>query len=502
MPVRQPSILDQIAEEVARSRGMSLGARHDIGGASGTPSAPYYTGPDGLFSLTTGVETQLISTIVHGPSLMAALPASPSNFMTPYYGFITGALTGDGVQSDWDSSCADPPTPGPLKNCFTTAQFGQYALQTREVDITRIGEMVNRGEFNDFVIVGDLYNQMNNLAPTVPGQFNLKREVLMRMMELGIAFQRILGPQVFEGDPANNQGTGSQEFPGLEKLVTMTHYDAFTGTSCPSLASLIRNLAYKDTGDADDGSDIVNELTAVFYYLNRLARDTGLDPVEFALVMRPELFYEITRLWPCNYLTYNCIFNTNADQARLNLDAGDVIEMRDAMRNGEYLVIGSQKVRVIPDAYMHEQGSAAITSGGGTPADANSFASDIWVLPLRVAGNILGTYLEYYNFDASIQAAADMHMGPPNGPFWTTDNGRWLWNWKAHVNTCIQAVARARLRLILRTPQLAARIRNIQYTQLINARDVLPDDSYYVDGGVTSRTSFIPYNEWGVGPSV
>lgn len=474
------------------------GARHTIGSASGTPSDPYYTGPDGLFALGSGVDPQLISTIVQGPSLLAQLPAVPTRIMTPYFGYITGALEGDGDDADWDSSCDDPPTAGALKNCFTTAPFGQYARQTREVDIARVGEMSDRGEFNDFVIVGNnpLLDMGSNMNPSVPGGFNLEREVSMRMMELGIAFQRLLGPQVYIGDPSNNQGTGYQEFAGLDLQIRTDHVDAFTNTSCPSLASVVRNLAYADTGDAADGLTIINELTYLFYYLERLARTTGLDPVTFGIVMRPELFYEITRLWPCNYLTYNCIFGEDADQASLNIDAGDIISMRDAMRNGEYLVIGSKKVPVILDMYMPEQGSAAITEGGGTPANADSFASDMYIIPLVFAGNILGTYLQYRDWGPSIQGASDLHMGPPSGPFWTSDGNKWLWNWKTHVNTCIQAIARTRLRLIVRVPQLTARVRNVQYRMLINTRDVLPGDSYYVNGGVTGRTTFDPYTPW------
>lgn len=282
--------------------------------------------------------------------------------------------------------------------------------------------------------------------------------------------------------------------PGLDILIGTGHVDAFTQQTCPSLNSLIVDMDYADINDPDAG--YVNRLTYMLYYLERLARQTGLDPVEFAFVMRPELFYEITAQWPCSYLTYRCIFGTADDQARLNIDANEVIRMRDAMRNGEYLVIGGKRYEVILDGYMHEQTAAEISSGGGTPVEGgvNCFASDIYILPMRFAGNILGTYLQYYNWSGAIQGAADIHMA--NGPFWTTDGDRWLWNWKLPVNTCVQATARIRWRPLLRVPHLAARLQNVQYCQLHTPRDVLPDDSFFVNGGETSRSFAAPFSEW------
>lgn len=505
-------VLDQLIEELSLQRGggqyglnwsgrgyqPQAGFRHDPvtqGTASGTPQGPMMHGPEGLWGVM-GVERQIISTHVHGPSLAARLPAVASSAIYPYFGYLTGFQDTTGDDADWDSSCEDPPTAGAMKNCFQTAQFGQIARQTREVDISRIGELINRGEVTDLVIVNDpVYDQMANIAPTVPGQPNLRREVLVRMMELGVSFQRAMAPLVFTGDPANNQGTGYQEWPGLDVLITTAHEDAFTGQQCPSLDSTIVDMAYADASDPDAG--YVNTLTYAMYYLERLARQTNLDPVEFAFVMRPELFYEITANWPCTYLTYRCIFGADADQARLNIDAAEVIRMRDAMRNGEYLIIGSKRYEVILDGYMHEQTEAEISSGGGTPtADSTCFASDVYIVPLRVAGNILSLYWEYFNFDMAMQAAADMRMA--NGPFWSTDGGRWLWNWKLHVNTCIQAIARIRPRILLRTPQLAMRLQNVMYchgTQF-NVRDVLPGDSFFVNGGVTGRSFTQPFSAW------
>jgi hypothetical protein len=502
------TLLEQLALELSRASrgglgGLGGGFRHDPvvdGSASGVASTPYMHGPQGLWGVL-GLEPQVISTHVHGQSLAARLPVQMSDVIYPYFAYLTGFTAGTGDDADWDSNCVDPPTAGSMKNCIQTAQFGQVARQTREVDLMRVGEMINRGESNDLVLVGSpLLDQMSSmLSPTVPGGFSLRREVLMRMMELGVEFQRKMAPLIYTGDPANNAGAshldGYAEPPGLNILINDDHQDAFTGQSCPSLASLLVDMEYAGVCD-NGGADMVNQLTYSLYYLERLARQTNLAPVDFVLVMRPEMFYEVTSCWPCSYLTYRCIFPTEADQARLNATAEEVIRMRDAMREGEFLLIGSKRYQVILDDFIPEQDADEIIAGGGTPlvGEVNCFASDIYILPRTVRGNILSTYTQVYNWGAAMQAAADIRMS--NGPFWTTDGDRWLWNWKLPVNTCVQAASRIRFRWMLRTPHLAARIQNLQYCQLLRPRQPLPTDSFFVNGGVTNRSFTAPFSQW------
>jgi hypothetical protein len=414
-----------------------------------------------------------------------SLPARPSNVMYPYFAYFTGVrdVTGDVA----DGVCDDPQIAGPGKNCIQTAQFGRYSFMTRELELNRVGQQINRGEFQDLAIMNDpLLNAGSNTTPGVSGSVDLRRETLMRFMEVGVAFQNKLMRQLWDGNPANNSaGGGYQEFPGLNILIGTSKIDAFTGIACPSLASDIKDFNYAKVDDTD--ADIVNVLTSMTRYVGHLASSTNLDPVRWAIVMRENLFYELTKVWPCSYLTSGCAFRATDGTMVMNVGAAEQVQMRDSMRNGRYLLIDGKQWEVVFDDAIVEETN---TDNANVPNPC--FASDIYIIPLSVMGGRPVTYWEYFNYNQSMQAAVD---GRLQDFFWT-DGGKFLWHKKPPVNWCVQWLAKIEPRVILRTPHLAARLQNIVYCSLQHLRDPFPDDPYNVNGGATSRTTTQPYSEW------
>jgi len=169
-------------------------------------------------------------------------------------------------------------------------------------------------------------------------------------------------------------------------------------------------------------------------------------------------------------------------------DTGDAIAMRDAMRNGEYLIIDGMKIPVIIDSFIEEE-----SSGDQGQIDAGCFASDIYIVPLTIQGGRPVTFFHYFDYSKGpMQAVSDGHV---SSYFWT-DGGRYLWHAKPPVNWCIQHIAKVEPRIILLTPQIAGRLTNVQYCPLQHERDAHPDDDYFVDGGVTERTSPSHYADW------
>lgn len=459
--------------------------------ASGTVSLPYYTGPGGLFGVS-GLEQDFISTrVAPVGGLAARLAAYPDDKAAPLFAYLTGYRDVTGTNPT--NVCDTPQTAGPGKSCLQTAQFGRYTFQTREVEINRVGLRNDRGEFMDYNVVNDpLITDLGGaIFPHLPAQDQVLkgRELIARMVEVGVAFQNRLVRQVYTGNPANNTaGGGYREFPGLDILIGTTKVDAITNTACPSLASDIKNFNYGRVDATNLNPDIVHVVTQMMRYLKRNASAMGFDPTTWVITMRNDLFYELTAIWPCSYLTYRCQFRATDGTIVQNVNAADQVAMRDAMRAGRYLIIDGAQIEVVIDDGIIEHnrsGNPLIPIGG--------FSSDIYFVPLTVRGNYPVTFWQFFNFDQGpMEAARDGRLNN----FWT-DAGRYLWV-SEYTRWCVLLTSKIEPRVILRTPQLAGRITNVAYVPLQHVRDALPTDYYFVDGGVqTPRAAPSYYTEWG-----
>lgn len=486
----KPEILQALA--VLAGAAQAGGALSSLGpqyrAVSATPSLPYYTGPGSLFG-TPGLERDVFSTRILPMGLADRLPVMTSNVMHPLFAYLTGFTSGTG--SEPAGVCDDPPTPGAGKSCYQTAQFGRFSRQTRVFDIDRLGQQINRGEFQDQRIVNDpLLGGMGGI--TYPSNIggsvsNFRQEVAMRMIELGVEFQNWMSRQLYEGNPVNsNAGGGYKEFAGLDILIGTDKVDAMTGANCPSLDSDIKDFNYARIDSAAE--QMITQLSYLMRYLAYNAEHMNMGVVNHVFVMRPALFWELTAVWPCQYMTYRCL-TTNNNMAVV--DAADMVRMRDDMRAGNYLVLDGKRYDVILDSNIREETnttSARVTSG--------CFASDIYIVPLTVRGGMPVTYWETRNYRDSLALAAD--MGPGLETYFWTDDGRYLWHRKPPQNFCMQYVAKIEPRLILRTPHLAGRLTNVQYCPLQHERDVRNSDPYFVNGGVsTGRPQQTLYSDWG-----
>lgn len=479
------SVLDELIDQLASK----MQERYKHTTPTGTPSTPYYTGPGGLFG-TAGLERDVISTRVHPRGIASILPSRGQMDMNPLFPYLTGFLDHSGDVAD--GVCDDPQTVGPGKNCYQTAQFGRYSFMTREMELNRVGQRVNRGEFQDLRIINEplLQNTNDMTTPAVPGSPAFVREVLMRFLEVGIAFQNALIPQVYVGNPANNSaGGGYREFPGLDILVGVNKVDALTGTPCPSLRSDIKNFNYTKVTD-NGGYTLYRVLSYMMRYVRELAESTNLTPVRWVIAMRNSAFWEVTGIWPCVYQTYICGWNQGNNQAQVTVDAGDQIAMRDDMRRNKYLLIDGERFDVVIDDGIPEE-----SSNDTNRIDVGCFASDIYVLPMTVGGNISSLFWEFLDYrDGAMQGVADGNYGDY---FWT-DGGRFLWHKKPPLNWCVQWLAKIEPRIILRTPHLAGKLENVQYCPLQHERQPFNDDDYFVDGGVQNRSSTSLYSDWNV----
>lgn len=454
-----------------------------------TPTATYGHGRGGLFS-TPGLSRPLFSAMtLPKQGLADILPVRGTNETDPLFGIITGvtATTGD----EPTGVCDDAPVVGLTKLCMHTFVLGRFSRQTKVYDLDRIGKVINRSDNTDFQWFGDPFRADGGMGvPTVAGVSGVGQaanyEVAKAMFEFGVAWSRDFARKTYTGNPTNNTADGGyKEFYGLDTLINTGYRDALTGVACPAADSLIRTFGGANVSGNETA--LVREITFIVRNLKFLARKAGLDPVNFAIAMTFGMFYALTDLWPCSYLSYRCNVSSGSTQF---ISSGESERMRDEMRadlygyTGQYLLIDGQRIPVVIDDSITESQPVAGT-----------FESDIYFVPLTVMGGMPVTYWEYINYDhpgAPGSAMEAANVFAPPGTFYTSDNGRFFFTRKPPTNWCVQIQAKTEPRLLLLTPYLAARLTDVRYTPLNHQVEWEPGTSFYVNGGGTSTDQYVP----------
>lgn len=445
-------------------------------------------GRGGLFS-TPGLERPIFSAMqLPSAGLQSRLPLRPAVSENPLYGIFTGVTASSATGSNEPVNvCDDPPVAGLSKLMSHTFAWGRFSRMTQVYDITRFGRRTNRAEFADFQFYGTPAGAGDFFTPTTgegAGNINAANSDLRKLLfELAVAWQRDFARKLYTGNPTNNTaGGGHKEFYGLDYLINTGYRDAETGIVAPAADSLLRDFGSVDISVAANGATLVREITAIWRSLKFIASRVGLDPVNWGVVMPYAMFYEISAIWPCAYQTSRCSISSGTT---VNVDRNYLTQMTDNMRgdmynrSGQYLLIDGEQVPVILDDGITETQSA-----GG------SFTSQIYFVPLTVLGGQPVTWMEYLPFDQAGGAMDAARALAPDGMFWTTDNGRFIWHKKPAANFCVQMLAATEPRLLLLTPHLAARLQNVKYTPLVNMRSWdTANTSFYVNGGRTSAGS-------------
>lgn len=467
-----------LAEEIQSGAKDLQGFKHN---ASTSYSGPYMHGPDGMLRYP-GVDPDVFSTFLgHLGGLVGMLQSRGSLYMNPQYEIITGMRAGTGDERD--GLCDEAPIGGSLKSGIVTLPFGMYARQTRTIVLSRMGQRNDRAEPLDLNWV----NMPDASGPfgtgINPTQDVLVNEISNVMFERAVEFYRLLARQVWRGNPANvSAGGGYREFAGLNLLITSAWTDAYTGAVLPSTAPNVKDFALKRIDQF--GDELVNYVTYTARSLVDLAERTNITPVRWVIAMRPKLFYELTKVWPCSYFTALCSFD-GTDARRQNIDLGDQIEMRDDMRRRRFLLIDGQEWPVVLDDAMDEYSNTTKTG-----VVSGCFSSDIFFIPMSAAGRLV-TYLEHFQYQNPSVNAAIQNMALarvlPGGAFLETP---------AQIRGCLSWQAEIQPRLVMRTPWLAARIKNVQYCPLESPREPFPDDPYHVNGGVSERSGPSLWNAW------
>lgn len=450
--------------------------KHDTPAA--TQTANQLHGINGLFSNTT--ERDVVSAHIRPAGIANVLGLQGSVDEDPTYSTITGFTdTTSGPQTTLTDECNEA-SKAHMKGCDQTARFGLFRVDTNEIKINNVMRRLHRGDFRDLRLAGQVLG-LTNLEPR--GLMGKQDQILSiitaaEMVIAGVSAERQLNTQIWQGVFGTTDKYGTQ-FAGLDSMIATGYVDKTTNVACPAMDSDVKDFAYDDVEGTD--RSIVTYLTMLEYYVYFNAERSGLLPVSWVWVMRPELWQVLTEIWPCQYNTNRCANSVISTQSEVIIDGRENMRDRDAMRNGMTLEVNGRSYPVILDDGIHE--ATNITDAN---LAAGEYASSIYLVPLRVQGALPATWREHLDYnDGFVTANLNLLRNMPT--FWT-DDGIYEWAYN-QTRFCYDLSLKTEQRVLLRTPQLAGKIQNIKYVPLQHLRSSDPESPYFADGGISLRAS-------------
>src|SRR3990167_5609819 len=429
-------------------------------------------GTGGIFS-TPGLEPDVITAYVRPKGISPRLPLLPSVNEQPRFASLTGYTATSGSEAVYP--CDDNPA-GYVNGCNLTARFGRLARDTQTIEFDKVMLQARGGLTTDLTLRGRVLG-LTDFNPSAASESDiLNVGTASEMVTAGVNMERTLSRQMWQGVTTNDTaGDGYKEFPGLDVQIATGQVDADTGIACPALDSDVKDFNYNLVGGT--GLDIVEYVSMLEFYLRYNAMQMGLDPVEWIVVMRPELWQELTAAWPIKYNTNRATAVPN--NATLFIDGRDNVTDRDRMRRAMTIDINGNNYPVIVDT-----GIAEATNITNANVPAGSYASSIYMLPLSIIGNFPVLYREHVDYR---QGARDLAL-MRNLPSLWTDAGQYSWVLEQN-KWCLKLSVKTEQRVVLRTPQLAGRIDNVLYSPLQHLREPDPSSPYHYDGGVSMRAA-------------
>lgn len=497
------------AQVIAQERALLLGKAQELesllSGRKHNPtvsgaSGPYGHGVNGLFNIPTS-DYRIFSAMMYPdtgslgdiPVLNNAPGQDGDNafggvervFMTMLTGVTNGAL--DDPLNQPTGECVTGPIPGLTKLGTVVNTYGRYRASTAPVSIVRAG--MRSDQIDPMALrLMNMPDTTNRFWPSLPtGGSVLVNELARRLWELTISFQRMFAAELWTGNPALNSGQRKFIWGLNSQINTNTHVDYQAMAVLTAANPFVHNMQY---GLVNGTANIVQALEEMDAHLHYRAQRQRLTPFRYKLRMRPEMFREITAVWPIK--AYFESFNTvsNFTNGRVVVSANDALDVRDQLRRDMVLPINGHFVEVVLDDSIPEQTpvtNAALTQSG-------TYASDIFATPETILGNIPALYWDYFNHDNENSQSIAAIAGAMTT--FTSDAGLFRW-YVNFLNGCLQLTLDMLPRLNLITPQLSGRIINVAYRPLQHFNTMQPSSNYFVNGGITQQTTPVQfYTGW------
>ena len=448
------------------------------------PNNPSYNmvhGDGSMFgAVQVSIDPEVISTMMHWRGVAELLPRNPVRTLEDFLPFITGVEPTSSTEPT--TECGDCIS-GESESCIQHFPTAKVCRETKAMTMQKAIERLNRGDI-DLNLLND---QLGSDSPWHPGSsFTTSGQIMQvatawaLLFELPPLFMHALSPMVYSGNPTNNNGNAYREFRGLELLVNTGFVDAFANVACAGLDSDLKDLNYANIKTAVSPS-FVETLEMAHYYVRNNARGQRLDPVTWVVAMRPELWQIASSLMPYQSILATMMNATVPTEYEVVINGQSLVDERNAIRQGMTINLNGENVRVVVDDGIPESNNA-----NDANCDAGEYASDVYLLPLRYLGGRPAMRIDYkdYRFMSGEIAATNDLVG---GFYQPSPDGRFSYS-LVRDGRCFKIQAETEPRIILKTPQLAARIQNVKYVPLQHLREPNPDGSYFFKGGVSTRS--------------
>lgn len=467
---------DSDLQVLAKHGLLNIGQKNDP--ASTTLTGPALNGPwqgnsamYGAFS-SPGVRPGRFSAFTRPDSFLGIVPFEKSNYTNEILEIMTGVTASGGTNAT--GFCGNPPVNGNLKVCQQTVTWGDFYIKTNLNAGALIGQQRNRADVPGNIInagpeqrnrfIPDLMYRLDDSMSQLKHEFYLAGIGMERNTEL-VAVQGVAGTQ-------NSTYTGwFTQFKGLDGWIK-TGYADVSGYLCPAADSTVVAFNANLTGTSADGSGRTFTATMIETYRGKksLARKVGMASTVFVWLMREEQFHRAVDVIACGTDLYNC---AGTQYSETNHDGARVQDMRHEMMGGQYLLIDGVQVPVL------------FSEGIPNPAQSNNvYSADIYLIPVSWEGLPL-LRMEYYPMDNQYTSEYMNNFGITSVA--TMNNGLFLVG-KRDTGLCLEWHLQARMRLIMETPFLAARIDDVSYSFYEPIREAMPGTSRYVNGGVSYRS--------------
>lgn len=426
---------------------------------------------NGMYSLAGGRQG-VFSALTRPDSWLSIVNIQKSEFATEILDTQTGQ-TADGT-TNATNFCGNPPEPGVLKTARQTYVWGSFYGKTRLNSPAQMGQLKDRGDQARNVLNAPAVN--NPFIPDIMQRLTDTRSQLANeLYTFGNALERSTEIVSISGTAlADNSRFGwFQEFKGLDGLIKTGHTDSVTGLAAAALDSIVVpfNAAITSTAAGGDGRTFTEVLDDTMYALEDRARQVGMGgAVQYAIVMRQEMFRKAVEVQANKYWFYK---QPGSQYGEINGQVTELQQLRLDMLNNQYLLIKGQAYPVV-----FTEGAEFTALGSG------NYKSDMYIVPVSWGGVPL---LRLQYFDMSNQYTSEFINFMGNTNIKTINNGMMLVG-QRDLGLCLEFHFQARMRLILDTPWLAARVDDVSFSYTnVATRTALPGTSLYVNGGVSYR---------------
>lgn len=441
-------------------------------------------GPGGYFGgYAVGLEPEVVSAQLFWRGLADVLQLRGVRTEEVLLPFITGM--DELSTTERTTPCGDCIS-GETEACIQAFPLGLVCRETKEMKPSRIISRLNRGDI-DMNLLNDVLGgqDASPWQDRTISSMNLN-DILQvvtawaLLYELPPLFMQALGPMVWTGNPANNIDDGYKEFRGLNLLINTGHRHVLENVTCPALDSDVKNFAYADMATGTTGGySWYQHMEMAAYYIEHNARRQRLDPVEWVVVMRPEQWQIASGLVPIQAIQAAVMNASVATSFQVNMDGATLLRERDRFRESRMMPLNGRLYRVITDDGIFEH-----NEDNNANLDPGEYAADMYIVPVLYMGNRPAIWIDYkdFRFLAPEIAATDDLIG---GFYRASADGRFSYTWVKN-GPCFKIQAEIEPRIVLRTPQLAARIQNIKYVPMQHLRSPDFDSPYRFKGGVST----------------